>query len=155
MTEITDDMKDIINRAILSFVATVNEDGTPNLSPKASLKAHDGKLFFANMDSPNTIRNLRANPAIEINVVDVFSRRGYRFRGTAEILPPGTDDYQAIAEWVWEINGREYPVHQVVRIEVEDARPVLSPAYTFGNADEAELRTAYMPKYGVRPLDAG
>ena len=155
MTKITDDMKDIISRAILSFVATVNEDGTPNLSPKASLKAHDGKLFFANMASPNTIRNLRANPAIEINVVDVFSRRGYRFRGTAEILPPGTDDYRAIAEWVWEINGREYPVHQVVRIEVEDARPVLSPAYTFGDADEAQLRTAYMPKYGVRPLDSG
>ncbi|MCY4547254.1 MAG: pyridoxamine 5'-phosphate oxidase family protein [Defluviicoccus sp.] len=155
MTKITDDMKDIISRAILSFVATVNEDGTPNLSPKASLKAHGDKLFFANMASPNTIRNLRANPAIEINVVDVFSRRGYRFRGTAEILPPGTDDYRAIAEWVWEINGREYPVHQVVRIEVEDARPVLSPAYTFGDADEAQLRTAYMPKYGVRPLDSG
>lgn len=154
MTKITDDMKDVISRAILSFVATVNEDGTPNLSPKASLKAHDDKLFFANMASPNTIRNLRTNPAIEINVIDVFSRRGYRFRGTAEILPPGTDDYRTIAEWVWEINGREYPVHQVVRIEVEEAKPVLSPAYTFGNADEAELRTAYMPKYGVQPLDA-
>lgn len=155
MPKITDDMKDIIGRAILSFVATVNDDGTPNLSPKASLKAHDDKLYFANMDSPNTIRNLRTNPAIEINVVDVFSRRGYRFRGTAEILPPGTDDYRTIAEWVWEINGREYPVHHVVRIEVDEAKPVLSPAYTFGKADEAELRTAYMPKYGVRPLDAG
>lgn len=155
MPKITDDMKDIIGRAILSFVATVNDDGTPNLSPKASLKAHDDKLFFANMDSPNTVRNLRANPAIEINVVDVFSRRGYRFRGTAEILPPGTDDYRTIAEWVWEINGREYPVHHVVRIEVDEARPVLSPAYTFGKAEEAELRTAYMPKYGVQPLDAG
>ena len=155
MTKITDDMKDIIGRAILSFVATVNEDGTPNLSPKASLKAHNDKLFFANMASPNTVRNLRANPAIEINVVDIFSRRGYRFKGTAEILPPGTDDYQTIAEWVWEINGTEYPVHDVVRIQVDEAKPVLSPAYTFGNEDEARLRTAYMPKYGVRPLDAG
>ena len=118
MTKITDDMKDIIGRAILSFVATVNEDGTPNLSPKASLKAHNDMLFFANMASPNTVRNLRANPAIEINVVDIFSRRGYRFKGTAEVLPSGTDDYQTIAEWVWEINGREYPVHEVVRIQV-------------------------------------
>nr|WP_254700354.1 pyridoxamine 5'-phosphate oxidase family protein [Trinickia violacea] len=28
-------MLDVIRRAILSFVATVNEDGSPNLSPKA------------------------------------------------------------------------------------------------------------------------
>ena len=35
MTKITDDMKDIIGRAILSFVATVNEDGTPNLSSES------------------------------------------------------------------------------------------------------------------------
>jgi hypothetical protein len=37
MLEITGDMEAIIKQAILSFVATVNEDGTPNLSPKASL----------------------------------------------------------------------------------------------------------------------
>ena len=37
----------------------------------------------------------------------------------------------------------------------DEAKPVLSPAYIFGNEDEAQLRTAYMPKYGVQPLDAG
>ena len=50
MIEITADMEAIIKQAILSFVATVNEDGTPNLSPKASLTVTNGILYFA--DTP-------------------------------------------------------------------------------------------------------
>ncbi|WP_245273599.1 hypothetical protein [Mesorhizobium sp. WSM3224] len=42
MTEITTDMEAIIKQAMLSFVATTNEDGTPSLSPKASLTVRDG-----------------------------------------------------------------------------------------------------------------
>jgi uncharacterized protein len=155
MPIITDDMRDIIRRAILSFVATVNEDNTPNLSPKASLMAREDELFFANMASPQTVANLKRNPAIEINVVDIFSRRGYRFKGQAEVLSEGSPDFSLVAEWVWGVNGREYPVHDVVRIKVSEAKQVLSPAYVFGTGiTEAELRAAYMPKYGVKDAKA-
>jgi predicted pyridoxine 5'-phosphate oxidase superfamily flavin-nucleotide-binding protein len=74
MPILTPDMHNVIQRSMLSFVATVNEDGTPNLSPKASLYASNDALFFADIASPQTIENLRRNPAISINVVDVFSR---------------------------------------------------------------------------------
>ena len=36
-----DDMKAIISQANLSFVATVNGDGSPNLSPKSTLRPFD------------------------------------------------------------------------------------------------------------------
>src|SRR5215470_20360580 len=98
MTEITADMAMIIRRAILSFVATVNEDGTPNLSPKVSLTVRNGILYFADISSPGTIRNLRRNAAIEINVVDIFSRRGYCFKGVASLLSAGHAEYSPIAE---------------------------------------------------------
>jgi len=153
MSTITDDMVAIIRRAILSFVATVNEDGSPNLSPKASLMARSGKLFFADINSPRTIKNLRHNPAIAINVVDVFSRRGYRFNGTGAVLGPGDPDFDFVADWVWEINGRDYPVDSVVRTTVVEALPLYSPAYKFGSGTtEQGLRDAFIPKYGVRPL---
>jgi hypothetical protein len=51
------------------------------------LTVRDGALYFADIASPHTISNLKLNPAIEINVVDVFQRRGYRFTGRALILP--------------------------------------------------------------------
>jgi predicted pyridoxine 5'-phosphate oxidase superfamily flavin-nucleotide-binding protein len=63
MVEITEDMETIIKRAILSFAATVNEDGTPNLSPKATLTVRNISLYLADIASPGTARNLRRNPA--------------------------------------------------------------------------------------------
>jgi hypothetical protein len=154
MVNITDDMRDIIRRAILSFVATVNPDGTPNVSPKASLTVRGNALYFADIASPNTLRNLKWNAAIEINVVDVFSRRGYRFSGLATVLDKEHPEYATIAEWVWAINGREYPVNHVVRLEPAHAMPLLSPAYVFANnvQSEEEIRDSYYLKYGVRPL---
>jgi predicted pyridoxine 5'-phosphate oxidase superfamily flavin-nucleotide-binding protein len=115
--EINADVEMIIKQAILSFVATVNEDGTLNPSPKASLTVRNRVLYFADIVSPRTIRNLTRNPAVEIDVIDIFQRRGYRFKGHASILPPGDNEYSTIADGVRATNGPEYPVEHVVRIK--------------------------------------
>jgi uncharacterized protein len=154
MIEITADAEAIIKGAILSFVATVNEDGTPNLSPKASLTVRNGKLYFADIASPGTLRNLNLNPAVEINVVDIFQRRGYRFNGRAVILQAGDEEYSMIADWVRLINGPEYPVEHVVRIEINSISPLRSPAHVFANPPRSqdEIQATYRQKYGVRPV---
>ena len=153
---ITGDMRGIIDSAMLAFAATVDEDGSPSLSPKSSLVVYDDDhLCFANMASPHTVANLKRNPAIEINVVDVFLRRGYRFKGTATLKPPGNQEFDFVAEPFWTENGRHFPIAEIVKIRVTRALPILSPAYNFidGITEEA-LRTAYMRKYGVTPPDA-
>ena len=153
---ITNDMRRVIESTRLAFVATVNPDGTPNLSPKSSLAVLDeNRIGFADIASPNTVRNLKANPAIEVNAIDIFMRRGYRFRGTATLEPPGSETFAKIAEPFWAQNGRDFPIHGVVDIAVEKALPVLSPAYTFiDGVTEDALREAYYGKYGVRPAEA-
>ncbi len=151
---LTDEMINLIGKAALSFVATVNDDGTPNVAPIASLTVHDGALMFANMAAVTTVANLRRNPAVTIAVVDVFRRRGFRFRGYAVIRPRGTPDYDSIAEWVWSVNGRGFPISEVVRIEIDSAAPILSPAYLFGkDVTEATVETAFHRRYGVKRLE--
>jgi hypothetical protein len=152
--EFTADMESIVQEAILSFVATVNADGTPNLSPKASLTIRDGNLFFADIASPQTVLNLKRNAAVEINVVDIFQRRGYRFTGRALILPPGEAEYTRIADWVRSANGPEYPVDHVVKVEVTSITPLLSPAHVFADPprSQAEISSTYRQKYGVQPV---
>jgi predicted pyridoxine 5'-phosphate oxidase superfamily flavin-nucleotide-binding protein len=153
MIEITADMEAVIKRAILSFVATVNEDGTPNLSPKASLTVRNGVLYFADIASPRTVLNLQRNPAVEINVVDMFERRGYRFKGQASVRAPGDDEYSMIADWVRATNGPEYPVDHVIKIETTSITPLLSPAHVFAQPPrhQDEIRSTYHQKYGVKP----
>ena len=100
--------------------------------------------------------NLKRNPAVEINVVDIFQRRGYRFKGRALILPPNDDEYLMIANWVRATNGLEYPVDHVVKIETTSITPLLSPAHVFTHPPRSqdEIRSTYYQKYGVKPIGA-
>src|SRR5215831_18695182 len=87
---LTEDMKRVAREQRCGFIATVCPDGTPNLSPKGTTTAwDDDHLVFADIHSPGTIANLRQNPHIEVNVVDPFARKGYRFKGTASVLTEG------------------------------------------------------------------
>src|SRR6476469_876699 len=87
---LTDDMKWVVLEQRLGFVATVCEDGTPNLSPKGTTTVWDDEhIVFADICSPGTIANLRHHPIVEINVVDPVRRTGYRFKGSATVYEQG------------------------------------------------------------------
>jgi uncharacterized protein len=132
------DVERLIDEQRLCFVATVNEDGTPNLSPKGTIVVLDSDhLAFGDIRSPQTIRNLRARPGIEINVIDPLSRRGYRFRGAATVHEDGPQFEQLLA--ILQARGTRNPIQAVVVVRVERADPVLSPAYDAG-ASEDEIR---------------
>ena len=94
----------------------------------------DDELGFADLASPGTIENLRHNPAIELNVVDPFTRRGFRFKGAAKVVKD-PEAHRRIAR----ILGPDYPFEQVVKIRVETASEVCSPVYTLTQASEAEV----------------
>ena len=99
MTEFNAEIKNLVNFQKLGYVATVSPDGTPNLSPKGTIAIlDDSRLVFANIRSPKTIENLTKNPSIEINVIDPFSRLGYRFKGLAQILSNG-EDFEKILDY--------------------------------------------------------
>ncbi|OBB81169.1 pyridoxamine 5'-phosphate oxidase [Mycobacterium colombiense] len=148
MTAITEDMRSIVDSAKLGFVATVCEDGSPNISPKGSILVYDDQhLIFMDMASPNTMANLRRDPRVEVNVVDFRKRRGYRFKGTATFSRAGDAAYEWARQWVLDTHGPEYPCNEAVVIRVDRALPVNSPAYTFGHADEDTLVRSWSEAY--------
>lgn len=139
-------MRAVVQAAHLCFAATVTPDGRPNLSPKGTLRVLDGRrLFFLDLASPNTRRNLARNPWMEVNVVDALSRRGYRFFGKATLHPPGDEVFEAATRRVYAEDGRAYPTHAVVVLEVERALPLVSPGYD-RVPDEDAMRAAWKPK---------
>jgi predicted pyridoxine 5'-phosphate oxidase superfamily flavin-nucleotide-binding protein len=138
---LTDDMKRVVREQRLAFVATVCADNTPNLSPKGTIAVWDDHhLVFANIRSPQTIANLRRNPAIEINVVDPMVRKGYRFKGTAAVLEGGARYDEIMA--LYRARGVSNRIRELVVITVEHALPVTSPAYDLG-LSEAEVRARW------------
>jgi uncharacterized protein len=141
---LTADMRRLIESE-LGFVATVCPDGTPNVSPKGTtLVWDDDHLVFADIRSPGTVANLRANPNVEINVVDQLVRKGYRFKGTASVH---TDDdvYErgvAFYEARGTVRARER-IRSIVLVDVERALPLTSPAYDLGMTED-EVRERFL-----------
>jgi predicted pyridoxine 5'-phosphate oxidase superfamily flavin-nucleotide-binding protein len=135
---LTADMRRLVLEQKLGFAATVCPDGTPNLSPKGTTTVWDeSHLVFADIRSPNTVRNLRANPSIEINVVDPIVRKGYRFKGRAE-LHTGGEAYEQGLRLLAErgFDARRERIKTIVLITVENAVPLVSPAYDRGASEE-------------------
>lgn len=132
----------------IAYFATVTPDGRPNLSPKGTLKVLDEHtLVFADIASPGTVSNLRHSPNIEVNVLDPFRRRGYRFSGQAEISQD-----TALIGFLKQGLEEEYPIRHAIRICVERVRPLTSPIYTFHNATEDEVRRKWEAKLGYQPI---
>lgn len=147
---LNEDVRKIIAQANLAFVATVNGDGSPNVSPKSTLRPHgENCLIFANLSSPRTVMNLKRDPRIEINCVDIFSRRGYRFSGSASLHHPGDLLYEELNTVLAAELGEETEIYHAVLVEVEKVREILSPAYYKANITEKKLREKYLKKYGV------
>jgi uncharacterized protein len=154
MATLSEDMKRMVSALRLCYVATVTPEGRPNLSPKGSLKVLDDEhLAFADIMSPQTMRNLAKNPYIEVNMVDPFLRRGYRFKGVCEVHREGPI-FDDVANELWNREGRQYPVNAVVRIKIEQTAPVKSPAYVFNTGvKEEDVRRIWLERYGVRGLE--
>jgi uncharacterized protein len=146
--KLTAEMQALVRAQKLAYVATVGPDGEPNLSPKGTTTVwDDDHLVFADLRSPHTIRNLRRDPRVELNVVDIFRRRGYRFRGTAEIFDRGERFEAFVRFFSPQVERAQERIRHVVLISVEQALPLTSPAYDVG-ATEEELETRWRTYYG-------
>jgi len=144
-------MKRVVAEQRLAFVATVCPDGTPNLSPKGTIAVWDDEhLIFADIRSPGTSANLRQNSAIEINVVDQSVRRGYRFKGTGQVIVNGALFEEAMRFYSnrsWTDTARNKPkptIRAFVVIKIEAALPLISPAYDDPSATEQSIRQSWI-----------
>jgi uncharacterized protein len=142
---LTPDMKRIIEEQRLGFVATAAADGTPNVSPKGTFVVlDDATIGFGEIRSPGTVRNLRANPRVEVNFVDPFVRKGYRFAGTAMVVERGDGAFDAL---LGHFRGALAPrIRAIVTITVTKALPLTSPLYDDGKT-ELELRRAWTARF--------
>jgi len=142
---ITPEIKDFLNLQKLGYVATVTSDGKPNISPKGTIILWDSQtLAFADIRSPDTMKNLKDNPNVEINVIDPLLRKGYLFQGTARIIGDGTM-YQEILNY-YRNNGIKSPINSIVIVDVSNVSDVTSPLYDMG-ISENEIKSKWQKHF--------
>ncbi len=145
---LTAQARQLIDDWPLGFVATADAAGRPNLSPKGTFIVCDERtVAFAEMRSPNTLRNLAVRPEVAVNFVDVLTRTGLAIQGTARTFGRDTPEYAALRPRFTAIWGEELAAlfNGIVVIDVAACRSIRSPAYDAG-ATEAGLREDWMAR---------
>ncbi len=143
---LTDEMKALIIAHSAGMVATVNDDGAPSVSPKATFVVLDNAtIAFGNIRSPGTVANLRARPAVEICFIDVIARKSIRVTGKATIVAKEDAD-GGLAKAFEDAWAPYVPMMSAyVVIAVSAAEMILSPAYDIGFTED-ELRKSNLEK---------
>ena len=143
---ITPEMRQLIERNTVGFVATVTPEGKPAVSPKGtSVVLDEMTVAFGDLRSPGTARNLAQNPAVEINYLDVLSRKAVRLSGAARYISRNTGEFDELLPrfQAW---SALVPRLRGVVVDVAAARLIASPAYDIG-ATEDELRRHWSAYY--------
>ena len=148
------DVQAFAQRSVLCWLATVDDNGQPNVSPKEIFAVVDPMhLVVANIASPTTVRNVRVQPRVCVSFVEVFVQKGFKVFGVARYVLPGD---AAFARWAAPLlakAGPRFPIHGVVVIRAEAVEPIVAPSYRLypGEVTEASQVAAAMQAYGVRP----
>jgi len=127
---LTPDIKKYIDQSVLCWLATVSKEGIPNVSPKEIFTYLDDEYIgIAHIASPNSLRNIKANPNVCISFVEVFEQKGYKLVGRAEIIKKSHPTFKKEAVKVLEMAGDAFPVQALLKIKVIKTAPILAPSY--------------------------
>jgi len=145
---LTPQMQALIERNTIGLVATVTPDGRPAVSPKGTSVILDATtLVFSDIRSPGTVRNIKNNPAVEINYIDIFSRTACRVAGRADYVPRSETEFAAYLPHFQKWPTLVERMRGFVVVTVESAQLLRSPVYDVG-ATEADLRAYWLKHYG-------
>ncbi|MFV0299055.1 MAG: pyridoxamine 5'-phosphate oxidase family protein [Hyphomicrobiaceae bacterium] len=144
---ITPEMRRLVEDNTIGLVATVTPDGYPRVSPKGTMVVVDERtVVFADIRSPGTRANVESNPAVEMNFLDVMSRRVCRLRGRTSYHARGSarwDEFEDVFDKWAELKPR---MKGLFVVTVEAASLVKSPVYDIGY-EEAALRRQWLGYY--------
>lgn len=153
LAPLTPAVRDVMRRCVLCWLATVDADGQPNVSPKevfAPLDAH--RLAIAHIASPVSLRNLRAEARVCVSMIDPFVQKGLKTTGRARVVLPGEQDFDAVAAPLRAMTGERFPIHAVFVVDVTSVVPIVAPSYRlYPETTEAMQIASAMKIYGVRP----
>lgn len=152
---LTLDVQETAARSVLCWLATVDAQGQPNVSPKEIFAVFDDThLVIANIASPTSVRNIEVRPQVCLSFIDVFVQKGHKVTGLARNVRPSAPDFGV---WVAPLRakaGPRFPIHSVLVVQATGVEPIVAPSYRLFPQDttEASQVAGAMRTYGVRPL---
>ena len=129
---LTDAVREAAAAVSCAWLATVDAEGQPNVSPKEVWAiADDAHVVVANIASPLSARNIAHQPQVCLSFVDVFVQKGFKLVGTARAVRAADPEFSAWATPLLSMVGQRFVIHSVLVIRVTSVAPIVAPSYRF------------------------
>ena len=154
MATLTDTVRASAQGSVLCWLATVDADGQPNVSPKEVWAiADDQHVVVAHIASPVSARNIAQQPQVCLSFVDVFVQKGFKLKGAAQVVRADDPAFARWAQPLLAMVGERFVIQSVLVIRVTAVAPIVAPSYRFyadETTEQAQVASA-MRTYGVQP----
>ncbi|MFS4438095.1 pyridoxamine 5'-phosphate oxidase family protein [Paracoccaceae bacterium GXU_MW_L88] len=138
-----------VEGAVLLWLATADEKGKPNVSPKEIWVRDGDYLLIADIASARSVENLRANPQASASFIDILRQKGVQTKGRAEIIGPDDEDFAEVHAPLAEKAGPDFPIRNVIRLNMTEIFPIIAPSYALQpEKSEAERIAEAKAAYG-------
>ena len=154
MSLLTESIRETARRSVLCWLATVDADGQPNVSPKEVWAIADEQhVVIAHIASPVSARNMARQPQVCLSFVDVFIQKGFKLKGAAHEVRVDDPGFTQWAKPLLAMVGQRFVVQSVLVIRVTSVAAIVAPSYRFFPDDttEAAQVASAMRTYGVKP----
>lgn len=153
---LTDAVREAARRSVLCWLATVDAEGQPNVSPKEVWTiADDQHVVVAHIASPISTRNIAQHPQVCLSFVDVFVQKGFKLVGTAREVRAGDAEFATWVEPLLAMVGQRFTIQSVLVVHVRSVSAIVAPSYRFYPDDTTEaLQVASaMRTYNVQAVE--
>jgi len=129
MITLTKEIQKYINQSVLCWLATVDEEGIPNVSPKEIFDTSNEKVIIANIASPNTVRNIKVNENVCVSFIDILVQKGYQLKGKARIVTDEESFYAEYKSKLLLLTKGNFPFSSITEITILKSKPFVAPRY--------------------------
>lgn len=147
-------VQEAARRSVLCWLATVDSDGQPNVSPKEVwVIVDDRHVVVAHIASPMSVRNIMQQPQVCLSFVDVFVQKGFKLMGVAQDVLSSDPAFPRWAAPLLPMVGDRFQIRSVLVIQVQSVSAIVAPSYRFypEETTEASQVDSGMRAYKVRP----
>lgn len=147
-----DAVRENARRSVLCWLATVDANGQPNVSPKEVWAIVDEQhVVVAHIASPISARNIAYQPQVCLSFVDVFVQKGFKLVGTAREVRADNAEFATWAKPLLAMVGERFTIHSVLMVHVKSVASILAPSYRFYPDDttEASQVASALRRYGM------
>jgi predicted pyridoxine 5'-phosphate oxidase superfamily flavin-nucleotide-binding protein len=151
-----DAIREIARRSVLCWLATVDAEGQPNVSPKEVWAiADDQHVVVAHIASPISARNIAQHPQVCLSFVDVFVQKGFKLIGTAREVRATDAEFPDWAAPLLAMVGQRFIIQSVLVVHVQSVIAIVAPSYRFYPDDttEASQVASAMRAYNVQAVE--